>query len=111
MKLSRRIVPWRNVHLATACLAAGIDGFLESGPSIIALVPRRAVVFDIEDWLACRRLTQDSHHNYAREKHTDPTWAHPAILHQSPCTHKGAYREYHRGRATESTTSMSILWS
>ena len=89
MKLSRRIVPGRNVHLATACLAASIDGFLEGRPSIIALAPGSAIVCDIEDWLACRRLTQDSHHNYAREQDTDPTWAHPAIMRQFPCTHKG----------------------
>jgi hypothetical protein len=67
MKLARCVLPRRNVHPASARFAAGIDGFLQGRTGIIAFAPRGAVIPDIEDRLAYRRLTQGSHQHCACE--------------------------------------------
>ena len=58
MKLSRRVLPGRNVDPASARFAAGIDGFLQCWPGIVALAAGCAVVLDIEDALRSYRLTR-----------------------------------------------------
>ena len=51
VQLAGGVLAGRNVDAAAAGLAAGIHGFLEGRPGIVALAAGRAVIPDIEDAL------------------------------------------------------------
>jgi hypothetical protein len=58
VKLAGSVLAGRNVNAAAAGLAAGVNGFLEGRPGVVALAAGRTVIPDIEDALRGGNLSE-----------------------------------------------------
>src|SRR5215472_4441021 len=83
MKLPRRVLACREIHLASSGLAAGVDGLLDGGPRVIGLASAGSVVVDIENALGGSARRRKG--NGAGTQEAEAGGNHPAIMQQTPC--------------------------